>query len=64
MYVGMALCVFIPAFDKDGNIGRPVEGTLSLRCRAELLGEVIVVDNASNNRTGAEIKKRISHAAV
>jgi dolichol-phosphate mannosyltransferase len=51
----MRLSVVIPAFNEEGNIGRLVEETFAAVPDA-VLGEVIVVDDASDDRTGTEIK--------
>lgn len=45
--------IVIPAFNEAGNIGRLVEETYSTVPR-EMIGEVIVVDDASTDRTAAE----------
>lgn len=47
--------VVIPAFNEEGNIGRLVEETFQA-VPAHTLGEVIVVDDASDDGTAAEIK--------
>jgi dolichol-phosphate mannosyltransferase len=49
------LSVVIPAFNEEGNIGRLVEETFAMVPEAAL-GEVIVIDDASDDGTGAEIK--------
>ena len=51
----MRIAVVIPAYNEAGNIGRLVEETFAI-VPAAMLGEVIVVDDASDDRTGAEIK--------
>lgn len=51
----MRLSVVIPAFDEAGNIGRLIEETFAT-VPEEALGEVVVVDDASEDRTAAEIK--------
>ncbi len=51
----MRIAVVIPAYNEAGNIGRLVEETFAV-VPATMLGEVIVVDDASDDRTGAEIK--------
>lgn len=51
----MRISVVIPAFDEAGNIGRLVDETFSVLPR-EVLGEVIVVDDASTDGTAAEIR--------
>jgi dolichol-phosphate mannosyltransferase len=50
--------VVVAAFNEEGNIGRLVEETFDVVPDA-ILGEVIVVDDASDDRTGAEIKALI-----
>src|SRR5680860_983572 len=54
----MRLSVVIPAFNEEGNIGRLVEETFAV-VPETALGEVIVVDDASDDGTGAEIKALI-----
>jgi dolichol-phosphate mannosyltransferase len=51
----MRLSVVIPAFNEEGNIGRLIEETFAA-VPETALGEVIVVDDASDDGTGAEIK--------
>lgn len=51
----MRIAVVIPAYNEAGNIGRLVEETFAV-VPATMLGEVIVVDDASDDQTGAEIK--------
>ena len=51
----MRLSVVIPAFDEEGNIGPLIEETFTT-VPEQALGEVIVVDDASGDGTGAEIK--------
>lgn len=51
----MRLSVVIPAFNEEGNIGRLVEETFQA-VPEPVLGEVIVVDDASDDGTGPEIK--------
>jgi len=51
----MRLSVVIPAFNEEGNIGRLVEETFQAVPEA-VLGEVIVIDDASDDGTGPEIK--------
>jgi len=51
----MRLSVVIPAFNEEGNIGRLIEETFAAVPEA-VLGEVIAVDDASDDETGAEIK--------
>ena len=51
----MQISVVIPAHNEAGNIGRLVEETFAV-VPPELLGEVIVVDDASEDQTGTEVK--------
>jgi dolichol-phosphate mannosyltransferase len=51
----MRLSVVIPAFNEAGNIGRLIEETFVI-VPEDLLGELVVVDDASDDGTGAEIK--------
>jgi dolichol-phosphate mannosyltransferase len=51
----MRISVVIPAFNEEGNIGPLVEETFA-KVPESALGEVIAVDDASDDRTGAEIK--------
>jgi len=51
----MRIAVVIPAYNEAGNIGRLVEETFAA-VPAAMLGEVIVVDDASDDQTGVEIK--------
>ncbi|HUW74335.1 MAG TPA: glycosyltransferase family 2 protein [Methyloceanibacter sp.] len=51
----MRLSVVIPAFNEEGNIGRLVEETFAA-VPEEVLGEVIVVDDGSDDETGPETK--------
>jgi dolichol-phosphate mannosyltransferase len=55
----MRISVVIPAFNEEGNIGRLVEETFA-QVPESALGEVIAVDDASDDRTGAEIKALLS----
>jgi dolichol-phosphate mannosyltransferase len=55
----MRISVVIPAFNEAGNIGRLVEETFA-QVPESALGEVIAVDDASDDRTGAEIKALLS----
>lgn len=54
----MRLSVVIPAFNEEGNIGRLIEETFAA-VPVAMLGEVIVVDDASDDGTGDEIKALI-----
>ena len=51
----MSLSVVVPAFNEEGNIGRLVEETFAAVPEL-VLGEVIVIDDASDDGTAAEIK--------
>jgi dolichol-phosphate mannosyltransferase len=51
----MRISVVIPAFNEEGNIGRLIEETFA-GVPETALGEVIAVDDASGDGTGAEIK--------
>ncbi|BAQ18682.1 glycosyltransferase family 2 protein [Methyloceanibacter caenitepidi] len=52
------ISVVIPAFNEQGNIGRLIEETYAA-VPEPILGEVIVVDDASDDATAAEIKALI-----
>ncbi|MCL4766634.1 MAG: glycosyltransferase family 2 protein [Hyphomicrobiaceae bacterium] len=54
----MRISVIIPALDEAGNIGRLVQETYA-SVPAEALAEVIVVDDASEDGTGSEVKELI-----
>jgi len=51
----MRISVVIPAYNEEGNIGRLVEETFAA-VSDQTLGEVIVVDDCSDDSTGEEIK--------
>ena len=51
----MRISVVIPAFNEAGNIGRLVEETYAA-VPPDMLAEVIVVDDGSDDATGAEVK--------
>lgn len=51
----MRLSVVIPAFNEEGNIGRLIEETFA-NVPEHALGEVVAVDDASEDGTAAEIK--------
>lgn len=51
----MRISVVIPAFNEEGNIGPLIEETFA-KVPASALGEVIAVDDGSDDGTGAEIK--------
>ena len=60
----MRIAVVIPAFNEAGNIGALVEETIAA-VPPGTLQEVIVVDDASDDGTGAEIKALLArHAAL
>lgn len=52
----MRVSIVIPAFDEEGNIGRLVTETYDT-VPAEMLGEVIVIDDGSVDGTRAELMK-------
>ncbi len=54
----MRVSVVIPALNEAGNIGRLVEETYAV-VPADVLAEVIVVDDCSDDTTGAEVKTLI-----
>jgi dolichol-phosphate mannosyltransferase len=51
----MRISVVIPAFNEEGNIARLIEETFA-RVPKEALGEVLAIDDGSDDGTGAEIK--------
>ena len=51
----MPITVVIPALDEAGNIGRLVQETLGA-VPPDLLGEIIVIDDASSDGTSEEVK--------
>jgi dolichol-phosphate mannosyltransferase len=55
----MCIAVVIPAYNEAGNIGRLIEETIAAVPEATLQ-EVIVVDDASDDGTGAETKALLS----
>ncbi len=55
----MRVSVVIPALNEAGNIGRLVEETYTA-VPADQLGEVIVIDDASTDDTGREVKALIA----
>ena len=60
----MRIAVVIPAYNEAGNIGPLIEETIAA-VPADTLGEVIVVDDASDDGTGAEIKALLGrHTAL
>lgn len=58
----MRITVVIPALNEAGNIGRLVAETYE-HVPSDMLAEVIVVDDASTDSTGEEIKSLISEGA-
>src|SRR5262245_46404772 len=54
----MAISVVIPALNEEGNIGRLIDETFAA-VPPDALGEVIAVDDGSNDGTAAEIKARL-----
>jgi dolichol-phosphate mannosyltransferase len=59
----MRVTVVIPALNEAGNIGRLVEETYA-RVPAEMLAEVIVVDDCSEDGTGSEVKTLMARGAM
>lgn len=59
----MRVTVVIPALNEAGNIGRLVEETYAL-VPAEMLAEVIVVDDCSEDGTGGEVKALIARGVM
>ena len=60
----MRIAVVIPAYNEAGNIGRLIEETIAAVPQATLQ-EVIVVDDASDDGTDAEIKAMLGrHTAL
>ena len=55
----MRVSVVIPAFNEEGNIGRLIEETFA-KVPVDALGEVLAVDDGSDDGTGAEIKALLS----
>jgi glycosyltransferase involved in cell wall biosynthesis len=55
----MRISVVIPAFNEEGNIGRLVEETFAA-VPETALGEVIAIDDASDDGTASEIKALLS----
>jgi dolichol-phosphate mannosyltransferase len=51
----MRISIVIPAFNEEGNIGRLIEETFA-KVPEEALGEILVVDDASDDGTASEIK--------
>ena len=59
----MRVSVDIPALNEAGNIGRLVEETYAV-VSAEILGEVIVIDDCSDDTTGSEVKMLIARGTL
>ena len=59
----MRVTVVIPALNEAGNIGRLVEETYAV-IPEEILGEVIVVDDCSEDTTAAEVKTLIARGTL
>jgi dolichol-phosphate mannosyltransferase len=55
----MRISIVIPAYNEAGNIGRLVEETFR-SVPGDRLGELIVVDDCSDDATGTEIKALVS----
>src|SRR5262245_65846484 len=51
----MLVSVVIPSFNEEGNIGRLIEETFA-KVPGEALGEILAVDDGSDDGTAAEIK--------
>jgi glycosyltransferase involved in cell wall biosynthesis len=51
----MRISIVIPAFNEEGNIGRLIEETYA-EVPEQALGEVLAIDDGSDDGTGAEIK--------
>ncbi len=58
----MRVTVVIPALNEAGNIGALVEETIACVPR-DMLAEIVVVDDASEDATGAEVKALIARGA-
>jgi dolichol-phosphate mannosyltransferase len=56
----MRISVVIPAFNEEGNIGPLIEETFA-KVPESALGEVIAVDDASDDGTGVEIKALLAN---
>ncbi|MGE0764871.1 MAG: glycosyltransferase family 2 protein [Hyphomicrobiaceae bacterium] len=59
----MRVTVVIPALNEAGNIGRLIEETY-VRVPAATLAELIVVDDCSEDTTGAEVKALIERGSL
>lgn len=59
----MHVTVVIPALNEAGNIGRLIEETFR-EVPAEMLAEVVVVDDCSEDSTGAEVKTLIARGTM
>ena len=56
----MRLSIVVPAHNEAGNIGRLIDETYSV-VPAQLLAEMIIVDDASTDGTSQEVKQRITN---
>lgn len=56
----MRLSIVVPAHNEAGNIGRLIDETYSVM-PAKMLAEMIIVDDASDDRTSEEVKQRIAN---
>lgn len=54
----MRVSVVIPAYNEEGNIGRLVEETFDM-VPDEMLSEIIVIDDGSDDGTGREVKRLV-----
>lgn len=59
----MRVSVVIPALNEAGNIGRLVEETYAA-LPTDLLGEVVVVDDCSDDATAAEVKTLLARGGL
>lgn len=59
----MRVSVVIPALNEAGNIGRLVEETYAV-IPADILGEVIVIDDCSEDSTSGEVKALIARGSL
>ena len=56
----MRVSVIIPAYNEEGNIGRLVEETFDT-VPDDMLSEIIVIDDGSDDETGSEVKRLVAH---
>src|SRR5262245_65838812 len=54
----MAISIVVPALNEEGNIGRLIDETFAA-VPPDALGELIAVDDGSDDGTAAEIKARL-----